>query len=321
MVYPKPNVLLSKCIMMKKSAIGLLTVFTFVLCTGFSLGKKKKIKVPECYEYIPSGTLNLAKDDKVSIRGFYMSTVEVTNKDYNEFLASLEQQGKTDLAEKARIEKERWQQKPAYGEPFVETYSSHPAYAEYPVVNVSLEGAKLFCEYITDHWNKKYPHQAYELKFRLPTRAEWKFAARAGSEHAYYPWGGYYLRNNKGQLLANFKRHHPASLKYDPEKRIYEIVDIPGASSPFNGKMLNDNAHITAPSESFAPNPHGMFNMSGNVSEFLLDGSTIGGSWGSTAYYLHIDAEDEYPELNGEASKFVGFRPIIEIQAKGTLDD
>jgi len=44
-----------------------------------------------------------------------------------------------------------------------------------------------------------------ESDFRLPTEAQWEYAARGGRSQTMFPWGNYYLRNKKGCLMANFK--------------------------------------------------------------------------------------------------------------------
>lgn len=198
----------------------------------------------------------------------------------------------------------------SYNEPMHNNYFWHASYDDYPVVGVSWKQAKAFCDWRTLYHNayrKKKGHGAVP-NYRLPSEAEWEYAARGGLEGATYPWGGPYTKNDRGCFLANFK--------------------------PVRGDYAVDQALYTVEAQSYEPNGYGLYNMAGNVSEWVDSSydpsayefySTInpsasdkksnrkvirGGSWKDVAYYLQVSSRDfEYAD---SSKSFIGFRTVEE---------
>ncbi|MCH3880761.1 MULTISPECIES: T9SS ring complex lipoprotein PorK/GldK [Tenacibaculum] len=197
----------------------------------------------------------------------------------------------------------------SYNDPMHQEYFAHQAYEEYPVVGVTWDQARAFCNWRT---KIKNAYQSSRKKlgsvpgFRLPTEAEWEYAARGGLKYAKYPWGGPSTTSDQGCFLANFK--------------------------PVRGDYAADGALYTVEAKSYNANEYGLYNMSGNVAEWTATGynqmsyymgSTMnpnvenrenkkkiirGGSWKDVAYFLEVGSRDW--EYSDTARSYIGFRTV-----------
>ena len=196
----------------------------------------------------------------------------------------------------------------SYNEPMHNDYFSHPAYQDYPVVGVSWDQAVAFCVWRTSYKNsyQKANNKPLVNYFRLPTEAEWEYAARGGIPSGIYPWGSPYLLNDRGCFLANFK--------------------------PLRGDYSSDQAMYTVEAKSYLANDYNLYNMAGNVAEWT--GSSYdpgayeyvsslnpnlslsnekrkvvrGGSWKDVAYFLRVSSRDY--EYKDTARSYIGFRTV-----------
>ena len=196
----------------------------------------------------------------------------------------------------------------SYNEPMHNDYFWHQAYGEYPVVGVTWKQAKAFAAWRTlyKNSNQKKRDREFVNSFRLPSEAEWEYAARGGIQGGDFPWGGPYTKNDRGCFLANFK--------------------------PLRGDYAADQALYTVEANSYEPNDYNLFNMAGNVAEWV-DSSyeaasydynstmnplvndptnqrkvTRGGSWKDVAYFLEVSSRNyEYAD---SARSYIGFRTV-----------
>jgi len=197
----------------------------------------------------------------------------------------------------------------SYNDPMHQDYFHHQSYGDYPVVGVSWEQANAFCNWRTRKKNdylKSKKNRISVPDFRLPTEAEWEYAARGGLEFATYPWGSGGTQSDRGCFLANFK--------------------------PVRGNYAADGALYTMEAKSYNANEYGLYNMAGNVSEWTNTAYNLssyymastmnpnvenrknkrkiirGGSWKDVAYFLEVGSRDyEYADT---ARSYIGFRTV-----------
>ncbi len=235
----------------------------------------------------------LARDNlerTVTVASFYMDETEVANIHWLEYMFYI-QDSTQEYQDAAVPDQEVWKSRLAYNDPYVEQYLKYPGFRYFPVVGVSWIQANAYAEWRTDAVNKGYEDQAIAdgtwdpdvmadaesdgripiesgivlPNYRLPSESEWEYAAQAligtqwldenQTHQRLYPWDGHALRNpygkEMGYFLANFKRGR-------------------GDYAGIAGK-LNDGAMITAYIYEYPPNDYGLYNMAGNVNEWVMD--------------------------------------------------
>jgi len=246
---------------------------------------------------VPASQINLNKE--ITIGGFYMDETEITNNEYRQFVDVM----LTDSVQALTIEYIMTELYPDttvwvrdfshhMGDPMMEYYYSHPAFDEYPIVGVDWFAAKYFCEWRTKHLNNWRAEQGlWKMpNFRLPSEAEWEYAARGGRDMAKYPWGNPYIRNAKGCMLANFK--------------------------PGRGNYYDDGFMYSAPVASYFSNDFGLYDMAGNVSEWCEDAfydAAVPVVWDLNPVY--IDDEEERKIIRGGSWKDIAY--MLETGTRG----
>ena len=194
-----------------------------------------------------------------------------------------------------------------------------------PMVEVSWYGAVTYCNWRSgeEGYESCYDLSTWDCNFskhgyRLPTEAEWEYAARGGEQSPYYrfPWG-------------DTISHSQANYIADPCYISYDVSPTEGFHPDWNDEI----SPYTSPVGSFSPNGYGLYDMAGNVWKWCNDwfgnyysaspydnpqgpasGSyrvLRGGSWSSYAFYCRVAGRyDSYPDRRYDDR---GFRIVLDL--------
>ena len=252
------------------------------------------------FAYIPSGEFE-HNGKMTSVQSFVIQTTEVSNLEYRTFLFDLLMQNRKEEFLRGKPDQQQWNTLPGgLHSKMVEYYFSHPAYDNYPVVNISREGAEMYCVWLTEELEKVADEKkkSFYHPIRLPVRAEWVKATSIEVNKQPYPWNGPFMRNKDGLFLANFKQ--------TPNE-----MAIQGSNKAYS-------TDVTAPVNAYFPNDYGAHNLSGNVAEMVYNdiqsksAGTAGGGWMNSAEELKILGPDPYAGITSP-HPCIGFRVVMTV--------
>lgn len=329
------------------SHVGFRTLF--VPLAQFENGAKVKLE-----EYslelktvtILSRSLNL-KEVESGMRlikdNLYAHEAEVTNELYNLFLSALEESEAMDVLKRCDYDLSAYNQEKKdffrrYSQPLKGKQKSKDTterdYSKFPAVNISHEGAVLFCEWLTQQYNSNPGKKKFKrVKFRLPTLSEWQIAALGypkfqswkldenfvevvipsdtisgmikgnktkipvGDNNVYYPW---YNAYNYRKKPYNHMGCYLGNFKVDGSKLVCNNIIRPGG----------DGWTMMSSTTAYFPNDMGLYDVVGNVAEMIDENfKACGGSWNDEPEKSTIRSVKSYRR----PSDTVGFRVFMDV--------
>ncbi len=286
-----------------------LILSVMILSTGLVLAETPAVRPPDMVHVTGGSFLMGCTDEQtsacksdekpavsVTVGDFSIGKFEVTNGQYCEFLNAVHNQREGGdfwyrLDKYALIEKEG------------DTYKVRAGFADYPVTNVSWYGASAFADWLSSVTKQRY---------RLPTEAEWEYAARGGSKSQCYRHSG--SKDIKSVAwCSEFSKGSRTGWNFKNDKGVH----------PVGTKAANEL---------------GIYDMSGNVSEWCLDHyenryaggvnprgpatSSLrvlrGGSWDSTVEDCRVTARNRDQHIS-RFSVNKGFRVVMEHDTSGAI--
>ncbi len=194
-----------------------------------------------------SNSSEAGKDEQpvhnVTLSDYYLGTTEVTYGQFKSFIAASSYKTDAEKNGYSWIYEKEWKKKDGINwrhNAAGETQNNN----EHPVIHVSYNDALAYCKWLSQKTGRT---------FRLPTEAEWEYAAGNGSQHTKYSWGNGVPTTSNGGNVAD------------------ETKSPTGSSWSKKFEGYNDGYWLTAPVAQFGSNRYGLYDMTGNVWEWCSD--------------------------------------------------
>jgi formylglycine-generating enzyme required for sulfatase activity len=200
----------------------------------------------------------------VKVSDFYLGKYEVTVAEFRAFAEDKNYQTDAEKENYSWFYTTEWVKKEGIN--WRHDAEGNAAEDNHPVLHVSWNDAVAYCAWLSEKTG---------LRYRLPTEAEWEYAAGNGNQHTKYSWGNDDPSGKNGGNVA------------DESKRPSDGV---GWSTKFEG--YNDGYWFTAPVGSYNPNTLGLYDMTGNVWEWCSD-------WYGADYYKNSPATNPTGPTSG----------------------
>ena len=290
----------------------------------------------------------IERDLRVIRGSLYAMETEVTNDQYNLFLASLEEQGRLDLLQKNAYDLSTYDKAARtffvqYTTPYktrstkgdtLQSGRIRPyEWGDYPAVNIGHAAAESYCQWLTDQYNNYTGKKKFKrVKFRLPSLDEWRIAALG-----YLKFQSWTLSENVVDVIIPSD-----SLDMLPKKGIHKSIPVghdilyPWFGSfyyrknPRNFKncflgnfkvdyvdrpcpaniVAYDGWSMMGRTATYFPNNMGLYDVVGNVAEMIAEnGKACGGSWSDIPAESTIHSVKHF----GHPDATIGFRVFMEV--------
>lgn len=255
------------------------------------------------------------RGNRLSISPFVLSNHAVTNLEYKIFLTDLIKNGRTEDFKTAVVKSETWIN---YNDNILATtYFFDPRYNDFPVVNISMKAAELYCEWLEREMNA-YSQQvnpsAERMNVRLPYDSEWLYATEKGNLRMSNCSGYNTIYDQKEELVDISYLKRVAQVKKQDKHKHSMLDDL----FELNRYGMNENQILQLYEKAFTYTDsvyfsrEQLFGKAAHVSEMVVQQQTgkmlvVGSCWKNKQEY-----SDMLKEFNTvSASPFVGFRVVI----------